>query len=106
MNKRILIYDSNCPFCSGLAKRLKAHFGISIMPNHKCKIKGIQAEIQKDVHLVVYVAKGKVIYSGADAAAKVLSFKYNFVWTVYHLQPFRGIFKGLYWALKKSRRYL
>jgi len=106
--KAILIYDSGCLFCSGLAKRLKVWLGISIMPNHRCKIRGIQAQIKKDVHLVVslHPVGGKMIYSGADACAKVLSFKYNFIWMVYQVRPIRFCFRCLYWILKKLRRYL
>jgi predicted DCC family thiol-disulfide oxidoreductase YuxK len=104
--KPILIYDASCPFCSGLARRLQRHIGIRITPNHRCKIKGIQAAIRRDVHLVVPAGRGMMVYSGAAAAAKVLSLKYNFIWTIYNIPPCRVAFKALYFILKKSRKYL
>jgi predicted DCC family thiol-disulfide oxidoreductase YuxK len=106
MKKAILIYDSSCPFCSGLAKRLKKHIGIKIVPNHQCKIRGIQAAIKRDVHLVIPHGKGMFIYSGADAAAKVLSLKYNFIWSLYNFGLCKASFRALYFILKKSRKYL
>ncbi len=105
-HKSILIYDGNCPFCCSVAALLKRHYDILIIPNNKCRIKGIQADIKRDVHLIVYKNNAMTVYSGCDAAAKVLSMNHNWVWAVYSTQPFKTMASSIYWLVKKSRKYL
>lgn len=108
----ILVYDESCPFCNALAHWLEKKADVKIVANTKFKVRGIAKEmLRKDVHLIGKISgdgwgDAKMVYSGAAAAAKVLSLKYEFIWSLYSFPPCGLAFKFSYLVLKKMRKYL
>ena len=107
-----LIYDHNCDFCSGLAQRIGRYANIKTVPASKSpNFGGLTREhLLKDVHLIQQVqydhGKARFVFVGAAAAAKVMSIKHPFIWSLYSFWPCKVCFRSLYFLLKKSRKYL
>jgi len=112
MDRKYLIYDTNCPFCINVAFFLK-HFiqieSLILIPNNqksrilKLSKKLTKNRIKKDVHFVEISGKRVDIFTGSDAAARVMSSKkgLSFLWKIHQKLPF--IFKLIYFISKKIR---
>ncbi len=108
MDKGLLIYDPSCPFCVGLANRVKNDYGIEILPNDSKELPGYvnKSAVKKDVH---YFKKGNRLmlsYKAEAAVVQIISLKHprfaRFCGLPF-VSPFVGI---LYYVLKKSRKFL
>ena len=120
MKKYTLIYDNSCPFCYTLAHWFRDNYKIKIVSNQRVSAKKfglpkwMLGDVKKDVHLIEDIndptagiwKHGKRVFHGADAAARLLSIRYPFVWTLYSFKPAGLCFKLSYFALKKIRKYL
>jgi len=101
-----------------MAYWFKDHYGIKIVSNQRAKNFGVPkwklGDIKRDVHLIEDLnypkigtwQHGKRVFHGAMAVARLLSIKHPFVWTIYNFKPTGFLFNLLYFAIKKTRKYL
>lgn len=120
MKMHTLIYDASCPFCYTLAHWFKDHYKIKIVSNQRVVAKRLGVpkwmlgDIKRDVHLVEDIndptagiwEHGKRVFHGADAATRLLSINYPFIWTLYSFKPAGWCFQAAYFTLKKIRKHL
>jgi predicted DCC family thiol-disulfide oxidoreductase YuxK len=109
---RTLIYDDTCPFCNSLAHWLADHYAVAICSGRRCRIKDIpKASLLRDVHFIEEAhilghVEARNVYVGAAAAAKVISLKHPFVWSLYNFKLTHWFINLSYIMLKKIRKYL
>lgn len=109
--KRLLVYDPSCPFCVGLAKKLAQSYEIDILPNDSKELPEFvnKEAVKRDVHFFWQYRNSNlavISYSGALAAIEILSIKHPFFATLCRLPLVKQAIKGLYFIVKKSRKYL
>jgi predicted DCC family thiol-disulfide oxidoreductase YuxK len=104
----ILIYDSSCPFCAGLATRLKRAYGVDILPNDSKQLPSFvnREAVKKDVHLIRKRKNLTAIYTGVEAAVEIVSHKHPVVAKLYSLPIIKQMAQILYYIVKKIRKYL
>lgn len=90
-NRKYIIYDYSCPFCTGIAQYFEKNWDIEIV-----------GKVFKDVHYV----DGKIMYDGAEAIIRVLGTRYPVLISLYGIMIFRIMFKSIYWIVKKLRKHL
>lgn len=104
-----LIYDAYCDFCYKVAEVLHKHLNVHTVPSYMVRLKaeGLEREtIKHDVHFVVFTKNVPKVYHGAEAAIRVLAIKYRFLIALYAIPGIRQLIKGLYYLVKKSRKFL
>lgn len=103
-----LIYDASCVFCSSLAGYFSHNWKMKVLPNTYSSLKWDKELIKKDVHYFCLDKENNEyrLFSGAEAAVRVIGEKYPLIIKVYSIIGFKQSIQALYWTLKKLRKHL
>ncbi len=106
--KSFIIYDSDCGFCENSIARLRSIIGdrINYVPRHDVADGAYGIAADESNRAIQFVENESIVYSGAHAIFKALSYKSGWgiwLWFYKYLPGFKLVAEAVYKVIAKFR---